>query len=528
MKRLLLFAFSISGAAALIYEVAWTRALSLLMGSTTYAVSTMLATFMAGLALGGFIGGKIADRYSNPYALFGFLEFGIGVFGLITVPLINSLPPLYFVILDSFALSPKLYFLFQFILCAMVMIVPTTLMGATFPVVSKALTPSMDSLGKWVGNAYSSNTFGAILGSVAAGFLLIPLVGVKATTFIAAGGNVIVAAVMIASSGAAGRRNLVIILLCMLMVPGAVALASREPEWPVTFYMSKRYESYDSYVGTHDLDRVLMDREFREGRVKLWIASTGLLHLNVGGKHEGTSSKDISNTLLASYLPIASHRGPESMLTIGLGTGFTLGAAKQHVRDVALAEINDGVIEGLRRFGPEGLLDGVEVNATDGRNYVLTTPRKFDIITSTPSYPSERSVGGLFTKEYYEIASGKLNPGGIYCQWLPYYALSNDDVTIMLKTFSSVFPHVYLWKVEHTLDLIMVGSREPFEPGPEEVRERTETLNLTPYPIPVTLSRTPQQVSDIVAGAADMPVNTDDHPIIEFHVARNILSGVKD
>ena len=528
MKRLLLFAFAVSGAAALVYEVTWTRALSLMMGSTTYAVSTMLATFMAGLALGGFFGGKLADRYNNLYLLFGLMEFGIGVFGLVTIPIMNSLPPLYFAILDSFAFSPKLYFLFQFILCSLVMIVPTTLMGATFPIVSKALTIDTGSVGKGIGNAYSSNTFGAIIGSIAAGFLLIPILGVKATTFIAAGGNVLVSIVLLWSSGVWNRRRITVVLLCLFMVPGVMAFASKEKEWTASFFLSRRHPSYEQFVASHANDTVLMDKDYREGRVKLWKTQSGHYLLSVGGKIEGTAPVDMANTLLLAYLPLSSHRGAESFLNIGLGVGVTLAAAKQQVRSVTLVEINDGVLEAIGRYGPSGVLDGVDIELNDARNYLLLTDKKFDVISSEPSYPSEASTANLFTREFYEIAEDALNPGGVYAQWLPYYELSNDDVTMMLKTFGSVFNYVYLWKVPESLDLIMVGSNERFGLSAEQIRERAHTMNTSGKELDFILSKSPEEVRELISANPEIPLNTDNLPILEYHVVRNILAGVRD
>lgn len=98
----LLFAFGLSGASALIYEVTWTRAISLTIGSTTYALSTMLATFMAGLAGGGYIGGRLADRRTDLIRIFGLCEAGIGISGLLTIPVIYALPPLYLLITGHF------------------------------------------------------------------------------------------------------------------------------------------------------------------------------------------------------------------------------------------------------------------------------------------------------------------------------------------------------------------------------------------------------------------------------------------
>lgn len=162
-RALVLLAFGLSGAAALIYEVTWTRAISLVLGSTTYALSTMLSTFMAGLAIGSLIGGRIADRRNNLIELFAFLEAGIGVFGILTIPLIYALPPIYLYIYRAFHLNFTLFLGIQFLLCSAVMLIPTILMGMTFPLVSKAITREMAEMGRKVGNAYSVNTSGLLL-----------------------------------------------------------------------------------------------------------------------------------------------------------------------------------------------------------------------------------------------------------------------------------------------------------------------------------------------------------------------------
>jgi spermidine synthase len=528
MRLAILCAFALSGAAALIYEVAWTRALALVMGSTTYALSTMLGTFMAGLALGAFLGGRLADRGRNLLMIFGLIELGIGIFGLVTIPLINSLPPLYFKVYKEFHLSPSAYFFFQFLLCAGIMLIPTTLMGATFPVVTKRVTTGMDELGRWVGGAYSFNTFGAILGSFSAGFLLIPVFGVRTATIIAAVLNIAVAVTMIVLSRARLRGALIATFIAVVTVPLAAALLSAEEKWPVNFYTAYRFDTYDESRRERAGDVILFNKDYREGRVKLWRDKTGFLIVQVGGKVEGTSGVDLVNTRLLSYLPIASHNDPKSIMVIGMGTGFTLSAAKEHLRDVTLVEINGGVVEALGQHGPPGLMDDVEVNVNDARNHLVLTNRKFDIISSAPSYPTEPSTANLFTKEFYEIAAARLNPDGVFSQSLPYYMLSNDDVTMMIMTFGSVFEHVYLWKVEHSMDLIMVGSHTPFGFSADRIRERVEGLNKGGMPLPFVLSRTPEQTREILTERRDIPLNTDDRPLIEFHAARNLLTGVMD
>jgi spermidine synthase len=204
-RKLAVAAFAFSGMAALIYEVIWTRELSLVFGSTVYAVSMMLTAFMSGLSLGSFMGGKWADRSKNLIALFGRLELGIAVFGLLTIPLIQVLPTLYFFVYNTIKPSFVLFFFFQLLLSFVIMLIPTTFMGATFPVVTKINATSLEELGLDVGNVYSINTVGSIVGSLGSGFMLIPLIGIKGTTFVAAGLNLFVAASMIVVSNSRQR-----------------------------------------------------------------------------------------------------------------------------------------------------------------------------------------------------------------------------------------------------------------------------------------------------------------------------------
>lgn len=526
MRWLILIAFGFSGAAALIYEVTWTRSLSIILGSTTYALSTLLSTFMAGLALGGFIGGKLADKAKNLLLVFGLLELGIGIFGLVTIPLIHMIPPLYFKIYRAYHVAPSLYFLFQFLLCALIMLVPTTLMGATFPVVSKKVTTSLNEMGRGVGNAYSFNTFGAILGSFSAGFILMPLFGVRIAAIIAACLNIIVALTMIGISRVRLKGAVIVLLSILFVAPLSVALLSQEEEWPVTYYIAQRYKDYQQLEEERKGSLVFSNKDYMEGRVKIWRNPEGFLVLQVGGKIEGTSLVDMVNTLLLAYLPIASHKSPESFLTIGLGAGVTLNAAKEHIKDMNLVEINKGVLEAISKYGPPGLLSDVNISVNDARNFLLLSDRKFDIISSEPSYPTESSVGNLFTREFYALASSKLTPGGVYCQWLPYYQLKDEDVSMMVKTFSSAFDYVYVWVVKHSLDLLLVGSNDPFPFREDQIVERVDALNKTRFPLIFMLSKNPEQIRDFVRKNPEVPFNTDDKPLLEFHASKNLLTGV--
>lgn len=529
MRWLVLIAFSLSGAAALIYEVAWTRALSIVLGSTTYALSTMLGTFMAGLALGGYIGGKLADRTRSPLVVLAGAELLIGVFGALTIALVGKVTPMYFLLFKSYYLQPTLFFIFQFFLCAGIMLIPTTLMGATFPLVSKAITSRMEDLGAQVGTAYTSNTLGAIAGSLGAGFLLIPLLGVKGTTLMAAGLNFIAAGVVYAASR---QRISAPVLLCAaaLIAPALVIAASTSNEHvDLSFYNAGKYVGVKG-ARFEDVARdvpgtLLWDKEYREGHVMLWRDKLGYLLLKVGAKMEGTAKEDMPNTALLAYLPAAMSPAPRSALVIGLGAGATLNEVKRLVPDVTLVEINDGVVEAVGTHGAEGLLDNVKVVINDARTHLALDRASYDFITSEPSYPADSGTANLFTLEHYQAASQRLNPGGLYAQWLPGYALSKGDIVMMLRTFSMAFPFVELWWVKSSNDYIMLGSGEPFSLPPGHVAQTVQGFNRLGLRLDYSKVLEPQDVKSYIAkgpgsGAA---INTDDRPVLEYRVARGFL-----
>ena len=180
------FCFLLSGLSSLIYEVLWVRMLILIFGSTTFAISTVLTGFMGGLALGSYLFGRYVDRSRYPIPLYGILEAGIGVYALLVPTLFSGLLPLYRWVWQSFHLNFYFFSLMQFLLVSLVLIVPTTLMGATLPILSKYYSRREDRLGLTVGSLYAVNTLGGILGTFFSGFFLLPALGVHLTTFLAA------------------------------------------------------------------------------------------------------------------------------------------------------------------------------------------------------------------------------------------------------------------------------------------------------------------------------------------------------
>ncbi|HEV8137492.1 MAG TPA: fused MFS/spermidine synthase, partial [Pyrinomonadaceae bacterium] len=184
--------FVFSGATGLIYEVLWSRMLGLVFGATTLAVSTVLAAFMGGLALGSALAGRFGSRIKRPLSAYGWLEIGVAIYAILVPLLFRWVDHLYVVIWQEFQPGFFIFSVWRFVLSCLLLLLPTTLMGATLPVLSSALLNSLGHDSRSVTKLYACNLAGAILGTVVAGFVLLPVFGVRTTIFIAAAINTLI------------------------------------------------------------------------------------------------------------------------------------------------------------------------------------------------------------------------------------------------------------------------------------------------------------------------------------------------
>lgn len=184
--------FVLSGATGLVYEILWARMLGLVFGATTFAISAVLAAFMGGLALGSALAGRYASRIRKPLHAYGLMEIGIALYALCVPLMFRWVDGLYVLIWNQFAPGFYAFNVWRFVLSCLVLLIPTTLMGATLPVLSAAImrSPARDSTS--IARLYACNLVGAILGTLAAGFILLPQYGVRATIWTAAVVNIII------------------------------------------------------------------------------------------------------------------------------------------------------------------------------------------------------------------------------------------------------------------------------------------------------------------------------------------------
>ena len=207
LQLTLLFCFFVTGITGLIYELVWTRMLILVFGSTQVAVTTVLTTFMAGLALGSILLGKFIDRYPHPLIAFGVIEIIIGFYSIITPSIFEGIRAVYLSSLSNSSFYHTTFNYTQFSLSFLGIIIPTTLMGGTLPILIKFFAETKEKIGFDAGILYSVNTLGAVLGCSITGFYLLYILGVKESLYTAGGIDILVGVVIIFFSYAMKGRG---------------------------------------------------------------------------------------------------------------------------------------------------------------------------------------------------------------------------------------------------------------------------------------------------------------------------------
>jgi len=524
--RLVLWSFALSGFAALSYEVIWTRALVFFIGNSTYAFSAMLTTFLLGLALGSLAWARVSDRAANLVSVLGVLQLCIGIYGLLTIPILGKL----FYGLDAWwegfsSASWGTPVWLQFAKTFVVILPPTLCMGGTFPLVSKIVARGPQGIGRSIGNIYALNTLGAIAGSWAAGFALIPLIGTQKALVATALLNAVIGGSLLAQ-GSSGRRWLHLALyggvltLCIavnLCMPALrFADIAGEPEKEILYYDE----------GIAGVVKVATDVHHRR-----------LLSIN-GWSVAGTGSPNPGLALVNDYpevqkmlahLPLLLHPEPRQVLVIGFGAGGTSWSMSRYdLEQLDIVEFVPGVIAAARFF-PEVNHDvladpRVQVTIDDGRNYLLVTPQTYDVISVDTLDPKHSGNGNLYTREFYELSRRALKPGGIFVQWLPYHQVDNASLKLIVRTFQLVYPHATLWLTRFKGYTLLLGTREPLRIDVARLEARfrdpairqdlAEAHVATPWQFLEGFAMAPDTLRRFSAGVER--VNSYNYPYVEF------------
>ncbi|MDH5764118.1 MAG: fused MFS/spermidine synthase [Nitrospinota bacterium] len=524
---LILGGFCVTGIASLIYQVAWTRIFSLLLGSSVYAFSLILTAFILGLAFGTLVFSRIVGRFGDLKKVFGWLQVGIGLSALAALPFFGKVPLINRWVYLNRGLDFSVIQWSNFLIILSLIFVPTFLMGAQFPVVVRLVARDLKTLGHHVGTAYASNTVGTILGSLIGGFLLIPLLGVQNTILWAVFINIVLGIVLLYSSTiTVNVKTYILPGLLVLWILGARSIAP----WDKAVISSGSFMPYriEELEGAlQKKNKILFYKEGMHTTVTTELSIDGNIFLRVNGKTDASLAMDMRTQLLSGYLPMFFHQKPQDVLVVGQGSGVTLGAVTQFpAKSIDLVEISPTVIEGSRFFDPfnHHALDDprVRVILEDGRNHITLTKKNYDVIISEPSNPWISGIGALFTKDFYELANARLKPGGIMCIWM-HTNMSPESFKSISRAFLSVFPNVTMWESIVGDDYLLIGSQQPYSMPYEGVRRLIENpvrgrelKRLGISSVRDVMGLMVMDQDELKKFSEGAPVHTDDNSLLEF------------
>jgi spermidine synthase len=534
-------AFMISGFVALSHEVVWTRILSLIIGSSTYAFTMILIGFLIGIALGSYLvsHSRLIPHEKINLTMFSLIQIGIGLSTYMLIPIFSKLP--YFM-LNAFKIKPDNYSFitfYQFILTLFIMLLPTTLMGATLPVIGKIVSREVRSVGTTIGNIYFFNTFGAIFGAFFAGFLLIPYLGTLSTLKLGIYINILL--------GTGGiifftyQQKKIKVLLAYLLIASIIISGVLASKWDTSLM-----DSGASIYGNKIAQSNEGNREFKDGSRLVYLQeginstvtvrkSENSFVLKTNGKADAsTYHEDMTTQTSLGYLPLMLHPDPGKVLVIGLASGVTAGIIAQYdtIQFIDIAEIEPSMLEAATFFKEvnNNITEHPRANfiMNDGRNHLLETKEKYDIITSEPPNPWISGIGNLFTEDFYRLVNKRLSPGGIFCQWVQFYSISPENIKMILRTLAISFEDVQLWIGR---DILVIGSNTKIQIDPARIKSvmnfnnktRADFANYLFAENPVEIiGRLFMDKSEVLNFTQRAQINSDNHPYLEFSAPKDL------
>jgi spermidine synthase len=528
---------TLAGATALVYQVAWNRALGLVLGSSVYAFTVTLTTILVGLAVGSYLVARVVDRLRAPASALAVIQLASAATTFGALLAMAETPYLFARLFALTGGRHEAVVAAKFLLAGGLVLPTAVLAGTVFPLCVRLAAGGGEPIGRLVGQLYGLNSFGAILGSLAAAFLLVPQTGIHGTFRFALLLNLLCGAALLITLG--GSRRLRAAGWAVPLVAAGLLWAA--PRWQPLVMASgasvhardfQRY-SREQFRRVRAQPRLLFYQDGLTATVSVeQVGPTRSLH--VDGKADASTARlDMPTQVLVGHLPLLFHPEPRQVLVIGLGSGVTLGSVLRHpIERLTVVELEPAVLRASRFFdGVSGApLDDPRTRlvANDARNALLLTRDRFDVIISEPSNPWMSFASTLFTREFLELARSRLRPGGVFGQWLQIYTLAPDVVRTVVATFHAVFPHAVLFRVTGG-DTVLIGSVEPFR------LDRTRFLErLTAPPVRADFERIEVRslgqilegllldLDDVARFAAGAPLNTDDNGLVEFGAPRSL------
>lgn len=482
-------AIALSGLTALGAEVVWTRLLSLLLGATVYTFSIILAVFLLGLWAGSGAGAFLARRVTQPRLALAASQFLLALAIAWTAFTLADILP-YWPVDPLLSLSPWFNFDLDVTRCLRAILPATLLWGASFPLALASAVSDAEDPARLSGEVYAANTAGSIIGALLFTLVLIPSIGTRGSQQVliwlaALSVGVALASAAIAERHRVRRGTAGLVFAGTALLALALTAAAPEIPWQVIAYGRRIAPILRGLEAAFDAQaQTLFVGEGMNSSVVITQRGDQRFFY-VSGKSEASSVPvDMRLQRLMGHIPALIHPGPKSVLVVGFGAGVTAGSFTRYpdVQNIAICELEPIIPPASGEyFGKENyhVLNDARTHVVydDARHFILTTPNKFDVITTDPIHPWVKGTATLYSKEYYQLVKDHLNPGGVVAQWLPIYESDEETVKSELATFFSVFPNATVWSNfadGDGYDLVLLGRADSSRIDADAIQRRLD------------------------------------------------------
>jgi predicted membrane-bound spermidine synthase len=549
VRRFATWLIGLTAFASLLYEIAWTRVLVLVVGSSTYAFTTILVCFLLGIGIGSLFAIGKGRGVQERLFLAALIQGAIAVLASLLFPFFRALPIYIVATMQIPFLTPTELTALHSVALAVVIIPPAIGMGLAFPVLAELAARRGGTSGTETGRAYFANTLGSIAGAVITGFLFIHLIGSEHTLAV---GVAINAAAALAISWrlsrergagfklAQGERAPALLgllaLIVALLTPGwSSRLLDRGPA--IYGRDTNSREDLDHFLRGFGSEQLSFDEGWN-ATVSVW-RNGGTTWLKTNGKADASSIADMNTQVMVGMLaPLASPH-PRRVFVIGFGSGASAHNATlvQGVEHVDIVEIERAVIRAAPLFN---IINGdvlhdpkVRLIEDDARSALQLAKQPYDVIVSEPSNPWIAGVSALYTRDYFEIVKKHLAADGVFGQWVQTYRVPVEVVAVVVANMRAVFPHVEMWYA-NTSDLILLASNQPIRwdrarvaahlvPGTPIAASLRDWLEIDRPSGLLGRFLLGDKGTDALAKTATF-THTDDQPTLEFVAARGLLA----
>jgi len=523
-------AIGLSGLTALACQVLWTRTLSLMFGATTYTFSLILAVFLTGLGIGSTVGSVLARDLKRPRLAFAWCQILLsGAMAWTAYILTESLP--YWPVNPSIITDPWFHFQLDLIRTFYAVLPASILWGASFPLAIASVASRDEDPARLVGGVYAANTFGAILGAVGGSLVLVVWLGTQRAQQL----MILVSAV--AAILLLWRERATITSFAAATVAAAVFVVSVHP-LPGLLVAFGRYTVFQ--VGQVD---VIYMGEGWNASVAVTERASGVRNYHNAGKVQASSEpQDMRLQRMLGHLTTLIPEQQRRMLVIGCGAGVTAGAVsiEPRLERMTIAEIEPLVPRVVSTYFAEHNFDvvnnpKVDIHIDDARHYLQTTDEKFDAITSDPLDPWVKGAAMLYTREFFELAKSRLNPGGVMTLFVQLYESNTEAVKSEIGTFFEVFPEGMIFANTYNgegYDLVLLGQLDPKPINVDDIEERLQRPEYAPivqslqeigmFSANDLFATYAGQAKDFQGWLSDVQINTDRNLRLQYLAGRGL------